>query len=92
MADHTGERYNSWTLVRFDHTKEYTNGNWRKSTRVAYWLCRCDCGREKVCSLKSIRQGLSRMCRLCASHAPEARPKLKGTYRKPSLTEVIDAG
>lgn len=45
--DLTGQRFNRLTVLRFDHTGR--NGS--------YWLCRCDCGAEKVLPGFNLRSG-----------------------------------
>jgi hypothetical protein len=41
--DITGKRYGRLTAIRLDHVREKKNGH-----PLQYWLCRCDCGNEKV--------------------------------------------
>lgn len=53
----TGEKVNSWTFL------EYKGMNkWGEAT----WLCRCDCGYEKIQVAGNVKSGGSRMCRTCS--------------------------
>lgn len=47
-----GERFNRWEAL------EVVNNTKIKT----YWLCRCDCGKEKEIALTSLTSGLSRSC------------------------------
>jgi hypothetical protein len=37
LTDLTGQRFGRYVVIRFSHTKNQ-----------AHWLCRCDCGNEKI--------------------------------------------
>jgi hypothetical protein len=50
--DRKGERYGRWTVMSF---YEFRN-------RVAFWLCKCDCGEEKIVSGSLLRKGESNSC------------------------------
>ena len=50
--DLTGQRFNRLTVLRFDHTGR--NGS--------YWLCRCDCGTEKVLPGYQLRGNVVKSC------------------------------
>jgi hypothetical protein len=54
MADLTGHRYGRWTVLAYtgEHTKRHN----------AKWLCRCDCGTERIVSNKSLRSGERKSC------------------------------
>jgi len=65
-ADLTGQRFVRWLVVAY--------AGKRPPSRSAYWLCRCDCGAEKVISAYSLKRGDSKSCRclhkeLCGSRA-----------------------
>lgn len=49
----TGQRFGRLTVIR------QVNG---ASTKSAYWLCRCDCGIEKVVSRPSLVKGTTQSC------------------------------
>ena len=49
--DITGQRFGKVTVLRFSHT-----------TTNAYWLCRCDCGKEFTTLGNSLRRGLTKSC------------------------------
>jgi hypothetical protein len=54
MIDLTGQRFGRLTAIR--RTREKSGG---KNTM---WLCRCDCGTEKLVAIGSLRNGLSTSC------------------------------
>lgn len=53
LKDETGKRYGRWTVL------EKAESNDRGD---AYWLCRCDCGTERVVKGGSLRSGDSKSC------------------------------
>jgi hypothetical protein len=53
FADHTGKRFGKLTAVR--RTSEPGAGR-------TYWLCKCDCGTEKVVNASGLVQGTIRSC------------------------------
>lgn len=56
LIDLTGQKFGKWTVL--ERSSNDRNGNLR-------WLCRCDCGREKIVCGKSLRSGNSKGCRSC---------------------------
>lgn len=50
--DLTGQRFGRWLVLKFD---KIANG-------IAYWVCRCDCGNEKIVNGSSLRRGRSHSC------------------------------
>lgn len=50
--DLTGQRFGRWSVVKFSHAE-----------RQAYFLCRCDCGIEKLIRGDALRRGQSTSCR-----------------------------
>lgn len=52
IIDMTGQKINHWTVL-----KRVANKDGR-----AYWLCECDCGKQKEVSGKSLRAGSSTSC------------------------------
>lgn len=50
----TGKRFGRWTVIR----RSYPNGkNWRVE-----WLCKCDCGTERIVSGNHLKDGSSKSC------------------------------
>lgn len=47
-----GQKFGKLTVIRYDHTNK--NG--------AYWLCRCDCGKEKIVCAHSLKTGHVSSC------------------------------
>ena len=54
VVDETGNRYGRLTVVRRDQENAYHKG--------ANWICRCDCGGERVASGIALRQGMAKSC------------------------------
>src|SRR5262245_4644675 len=52
VIDLAGIRYGRWTVIR-QHAE---------LSRRANWVCRCDCGVERVVAGLSLRSGISRSC------------------------------
>lgn len=52
LIDLTGKKFGSLTVIERVQNK---------NNRV-YWLCRCDCGNEKIIASDSLRQGLTLSC------------------------------
>lgn len=53
MVDLTGKRFGRWTVLE-------RSGN--NSSGQATWLCKCDCGTERIVSGSSLRAGRSNGC------------------------------
>lgn len=51
--DLTGQRFGKLTVIKFSH-----RGKWNKSC----WLCKCDCGNEKIVNIQNLRDGHTRSC------------------------------
>jgi len=58
LKDMTGERYGLLTVVK--RAGRSQNPNWEK--RLTTWLCRCDCGGEKIASRPALLGGYTRSC------------------------------
>ena len=56
QMDLTGQRFGKWLVLEEVEPKYY---KWRARRR---WLCRCDCGREKIVAQDSLRAGTSTNC------------------------------
>lgn len=56
VIDLVGQKFGRWTVIERAPRPE---GN---SSRSAFWLCRCECGTEKVVSGNVLRQGKSQSC------------------------------
>ena len=48
MKDLTGLKFGRWTVINFSHKDE---------KRIAYWLCKCDCGTERIVSGNNLTTG-----------------------------------
>jgi len=53
MIDMTGQHFGAWTVLKFAGMSK---------CRVSQWLCRCDCGTERVVDGASLRRGGTSSC------------------------------
>ena len=84
-----GNRYARLLVVGFDHVDKRGN---------AHWLCRCDCGKEKVVCGYHLRSGEIVSCRCyqkeCAAsvlmnlHASEAKKFLQQMWQDAHETRI----
>lgn len=58
--DLTGQRFGR--LVVLEQAEDWTNKNPSKLERKAQWLCKCDCGNEKIIVGSSLTRGLTTSC------------------------------
>lgn len=50
---HIGERFGRYTVLAFDHKDKYKNN---------YFLCKCDCGKERIVRLTNLQTGEIKSC------------------------------
>ncbi len=55
VKDLTGQRFGRWTVLEIQRIKK------NNKSRV-FWLCRCDCGNEKVVAGRTLNSGHSQSC------------------------------
>lgn len=60
--DLTGKKFGKLEVLKLDHKKQKLNKKGIKTGRVYYWLCRCECGKEKVIRGSNLTTGLSQSC------------------------------
>lgn len=79
LIDITGERRGKLLVIGFSHTK-------RIGSKIrSYWLCRCDCGNEKVLRKDTFYYPYSKVKSCGCWHREESsqRPKNKdGKFKK----------
>lgn len=56
MKDLTGKKFGKWTVVKLTG---------KTPARKLLWLCRCDCGTEKIVLAGNLMRGLSSSCGMC---------------------------
>jgi hypothetical protein len=76
--DLTGQRFGRLTVIRYDHSEH--DG--------VHWLCKCDCGNEKVAAGYSLRSGQTRSCGCLANEVRAARAEHMRQGRKPKKAPV----
>jgi hypothetical protein len=52
-ADYIGKKYNRWTVLKYEGTNHL---------KKSQFLCRCDCGKEKIVALGNLKTGQSKSC------------------------------
>lgn len=52
QPDLTGKKFGKYTFIRWDSVKN----------KMTYWLCRCDCGVEKVVDSSKVKSGHAKSC------------------------------
>ena len=76
LIDLTGKRFGRWTVLAM-HPERYC---W-KGGRAALWLCRCDCGTERVVFGTSLRLGKSKSCGSLSRELARKRLTKHGMYK-----------
>ncbi len=64
-----GERFGSWTVLRRD-------------SRKGYWVCCCDCGKEKAVQASHLRHGKGKGCRDCWNKENKTEDLAGGRFGK----------
>lgn len=75
-VDLTGQKFNSWTVIEFNHRTKY---------RKSYWLCECECGHRQPVSSSNLKGGNSKQCKLCSAKAQTG--KLSHRYKHGKYTK-----
>lgn len=58
IEDLTGKRFGRWTVIK--RVEDYVRASDGRTFRQ--WLCRCDCGNEKVLKERVLKEGSSQSC------------------------------
>lgn len=56
FQDLSGRKFGAWTPLKF---------HGRTKDQTAYWMCRCDCGKERPVTSSNLLRGLSKSCGRC---------------------------
>ncbi len=70
--DLTNVQFGRWTIIRLD-----SGAGWRSQ-----WLCRCQCGKEKVVAWRSLRSGDSQSCGCLQKEKASEQGKIIGPKNK----------
>lgn len=57
IIDIAGQKFGRWTVIEFAGRKN----------KATLWLCRCECGAEKIADGHSLRRGQSKGCKSCSN-------------------------
>lgn len=63
IIDITGKTFGKWKVIEFAGI----------ISRAAYWLCKCECGTERIVNGKNLRRGVSKDCG-CGRKETSGRP------------------
>lgn len=58
IPDYVGRKFGRWTVLKRAPDRVSKTGK----SRSTMWLCRCDCGTEKVVSTRALKTGMSQSC------------------------------
>lgn len=76
VVDMIGRRFRRWTVLAPAEKPEYSEATAR------FYLCRCDCGTERVLNGRSLRIGDSRSCGCLRADLNRERIKRETAARK----------
>lgn len=77
--DMIGQRFGRWVVIEQAERPEYI------AATAAFYLCRCDCGTERVLNGRSLRTGDSRSCGCLRADLNRERIKRETAARKAAL-------
>ncbi len=67
QRDYTGQRFNSWLVLRYIGLKKYGEKGY---SHLHYWACQCDCGEVCTIQIRSVIAGTSKACSRCSHGEP----------------------
>ena len=73
LIDLTGKKFNRLTVIK----RSYPNNNWGN----AKWLCKCDCGKEKVIEGSNLTRSLTKSCGCLRNEKRRLKPGLASMRR-----------
>lgn len=82
--DLSGQRFGKLTVISLDHRSSTPNG-----TIKNYWLCKCDCGKEKVIRGDALLNGYSTSCGCVRSASISERMTVDLTGQQFGLLTVL---
>lgn len=72
-VDLTGAKFHRWTVV----------GGYQRIDKQSYWLCRCECGTEKIVASGSLKNGSSKSCGCYRSETVKNKETTHGLSKSP---------
>lgn len=67
FKDLTGQKFGRLNVIQIGERGD-------RRDQHTYWLCRCDCGRERIVQSSNLTSGKSTSCRRCPQRMPEGEP------------------
>ena len=91
FIDLTGQKFGKLTVIKRVEDHQKPSGN-----SLVQWLCKCECGSEKVVSAESLRSGHTQSCGCVLSYAEETIARLLTKcgipyYREYSFPDCVSA-
>jgi hypothetical protein len=62
IKDITGKKFGRWTVIKFVKAIPRYNENGSIKSRKLYYLCKCDCGNERIVVSENLKSGKSKSC------------------------------
>ena len=69
--DYVGKRINDWYVI-----------DWERGAKGIEWICKCKCGRIKKQKVDNIKNGRSKMCKVCSSELRKKEKKEEQNIQK----------
>lgn len=60
--DITGQRFGRWNVIKRAETLRITNGKNKGQSLGSSWLCKCNCGEERIITKGSLKSGTTTSC------------------------------
>ena len=81
VVDYVGKVFGMLTVIEFSHiqTRNLTTGVELRQG-IPHWLCKCECGNEKVIRAAALRTGNTIACGCMRSHRTHGMDKTKEYY------------
>jgi hypothetical protein len=89
LIDLSGKRFGRWRVLAL-HPKRMRYGKARRAV-TALWMCRCDCGTERLVLGSNLRAGYSKSCGCLGREKTRKRNTKHGHARRGKHTRVYDA-
>lgn len=78
LKDLTGKRFGKLVALRFVPKNERKGK--KANTTMAYWECKCDCGKTKIVATTVLRNGTTKYCGCLSNRLYKGINELSGSY------------